>query len=197
MKITTETIKDLRERTGAGVLDCRNALKEAEGDIEKAIEILREQGIAKAVKRADRAAEEGVIMSYIHAGGRVGVLLELNCETDFVAHTDQFTDLAHEIALQIAAMKPEYLNPEDIPEPELVSIKKGFLADIDPGKPEHIREKIIEGKLGKYYEEVCLLHQPYIKDDAKTIQDLITEAIAELGENIVIGRFARFSLGGQ
>ncbi|WP_457621246.1 translation elongation factor Ts [Persephonella sp.] len=189
-------VKTLREMTGAGILECKKALEETGGNLEEAVELLRKRGIAKAAKKAGRETKEGIIHSYIHAGGRVGVLLELNCETDFVARNEVFKELANEIALQIAAMKPQYVSREDIPR-EVIE-KEGEIAReaaIAEGKPEHIAEKIAEGKLEKFFKEVCLLEQPYIKDDKKTIEDLIKEYIAKLGENIKVSRFCRYEIG--
>jgi len=189
-------IKELREATAAGILDCKKALEASGGDLEKAKAYLREKGLAAAVKKADRAAEEGLIEAYVHAGSRVGALIELNCETDFVARTEAFEALAHDLAMQIVATKPLYLTPEDIPldvlekEKDIYRVQAG-----DTGKPEGIIERIVEGKLQKYYQEVCLMKQPFIKDDELTVQDVLTETIAKLGENIVVRRFARFELG--
>lgn len=196
MSVDAKLVKTLREMTGAGMLECKSALEEAKGDLEQAVEILRKKGVAKAAKKAGRETKEGLIHSYIHAGGRIGVLLELNCETDFVARNDLFKELANEIALQIAAMKPQYVKREDIPR-EVVE-KEGEIAReaaIAEGKPAHIAEKIAEGKLEKFYKEVCLYEQPYIKDDKKTIEELIKEYIAKIGENIQVRRFSRFELG--
>ncbi|MCX7739182.1 MAG: translation elongation factor Ts [Hydrogenothermaceae bacterium] len=196
MAVDAKLVKTLREMTGAGMLECKSALEEANGDLETAVEILRKKGVAKAAKKAGRETKEGLIHSYIHTGGRIGVLLELNCETDFVARNDLFKELANEIALQIAAMKPQYVKREDIPR-EVVE-KEGDIAReaaIAEGKPPHIAEKIAEGKLEKFYKEVCLYEQPYIKDDKKTIEDLIKEYIAKIGENIQVRRFVRFELG--
>ncbi|ADU96064.1 translation elongation factor Ts [Thermovibrio ammonificans] len=195
-EITTQMIKELREKTGAGIVDCKKALQEAGGDIEKAVEILRKKGAAKAAKKAERATAEGAVFSYIHAGGKVGVLVELNCETDFVARNETFKELGHEIAMQIAAMAPEFVSREDVPA-ELVEKEKEILKQqaLAEGKPEHIVEKIVEGRLNKFYSEKCLLEQPWIKDDSKTIKDLITDYITKLGENIKVRRFARFEVG--
>ncbi|ACO03822.1 MAG TPA: elongation factor Ts [Persephonella sp.] len=196
MATDAKLVKTLREMTGAGILECKKALEETGGNLEEAVELLRKRGIAKAAKKAGRETKEGIIHSYIHAGGRVGVLLELNCETDFVARNEVFKELANEIALQIAAMKPQYVSREDIPR-EVIE-KEGEIAReaaIAEGKPEHIAEKIAEGKLEKFFKEVCLLEQPYIKDDKKTIEDLIKEYIAKLGENIKVSRFCRYEIG--
>lgn len=196
MAVDAKLVKTLREMTGAGMLECKAALEEANGDLEQAVEILRKKGVAKAAKKAGRETKEGLIHSYIHAGGRIGVLLELNCETDFVARNELFRELANEIALQIAAMKPQYVKREDIPR-EVVE-KEGEIAReaaIAEGKPAHIAEKIAEGKLEKFYKEVCLYEQPYIKDDKKTVEELIKEYIAKIGENIQVRRFCRYELG--
>ena len=195
-EITTQMIKELREKTGAGIVDCKKALVEAGGDIEKAVEILRKKGAAKAAKKAERATAEGAVFSYIHGGGKVGVLVELNCETDFVARNETFKELGHEITMQIAAMSPEYVSKEEVPA-EVIEKEKEVLREqaLAEGKPEHIVEKIVEGRLAKFYSEKCLLEQPWIKDDSKTIKDLITDYITKLGENIKVRRFARFEVG--
>ena len=195
-EITTQMIKELREKTGAGIVDCKKALQEGGGDVEKAVEILRKKGAAKAAKKAERATAEGAVFSYIHAGGKVGALVELNCETDFVARNETFKELGHEIALQVAAMAPEFVSKEDVPA-EVVEKEKEILRQqaLAEGKPEHIVEKIVEGRLSKFYAEKCLLEQPWIKDDSKTIKDLITDYITKLGENIKVKRFARFEVG--
>ena len=195
-EITTQMIKELREKTGAGIVDCKKALQEAGGDIEKAVEILRKKGAAKAAKKAERATAEGIVVSYIHAGGKVGALVELNCETDFVPRTEDFKALGHEIAMQVAAMAPEYVSREEVPV-EIVEKEKEVLKEqaLAEGKPEHIVEKIVEGRLSKFFSEKCLLEQPWIKDDSKTIQDLLTEYITKLGENIKVKRFCRFEVG--
>jgi len=195
-EITTQMIKELREKTGAGIVDCKKALQEANGDMEKAVEILKRKGAAKAAKKAERATAEGIVVSYIHAGGKVGALVELNCETDFVARTDDFKKLGHEIAMQVAAMSPEYVSREDVPS-EVVEKEKAILREqaLSEGKPEHIVEKIVEGRLSKFFSEKCLLEQPWIKDDSKTIKDLLTDYITKLGENIRVKRFCRFEIG--
>ncbi len=196
MKITTEMVKELREETGAGVLDCKNALQETDGDFDKAVEYLRQKGLAAAAKRADRVANEGTIGNYVHAGSRVAALVEVNCETDFVAKTDDFLALAHDLAMQVVAAKPKYLLPEDIPAEVIEAEKETYRAQMeDSGKPEHVIDKIIEGKLQKYYQEACLMQQPFIKDEGLTVQDLVTQVAAKLGENIVVRRFVRFELG--
>jgi elongation factor Ts len=196
MTITAQMVKDLREMTGAGPLDCKNALIEFNGDLEKAADYLRERGLAKAAKKAGRSTNDGIVYAYIHHNNRVGVLLELNCETDFVAKTDRFRSLANDIALQIANLAPQYVKREDIPE-AVVADERDLQRRraLDEGKPENVVEKIIDGRMGKFYEDLVLLEQPFIKDDGLTIGDLVTGAIAELGENITISRFARFAIG--
>jgi elongation factor Ts len=196
MAVDAKLVKTLREMTGAGVLECKKALEETNGNLEEAVELLRKRGIAKAAKKAGRETKEGIIHAYIHAGGRVGVLLELNCETDFVAKNELFKELANELALQIAAMRPQYVSRETVPK-EVIE-KEGEIAReaaLAEGKPEHIAEKIAEGKVEKFLKEVCLLEQPYIKDDKKTVEDLIKEYIAKLGENIQVRRFTRYEIG--
>ena len=196
MKITTAMVKELREETGAGVLDCKNALQETDGDFDKAVEYLRQKGLAAMAKRADRAANEGTIGSYVHAGSRVAALVEVNCETDFVAMTEDFLALAHDLAMQVVAARPKYLLPEDIPVEVIEAEKEKYRAQMaDSGKPEHVMDKIVEGKLQKYYQEVCLMQQPFIKDEGLTVQDVATQVAAKLGENIVVRRFVRFELG--
>lgn len=197
-EITVDMIKELRTRTGAGMMDCKRALEETSGDMEKAIDYLRKKGLAQAAKKASRSAEEGVIEAYIHHNARVGVLLELKCETDFVARTDQFKELAREIAMHIAWANPQYISKEDVPREEVEreeNIEKERARA--EGKPEAVLDKIVEGRLSKFYERVCLLEQPFIKDGSRKVRDIIAEKIAVLGENIVVGRFARFELGGQ
>lgn len=196
MAISTAQIKELRELTGAGILDCRTALQAADGDKEKALDNLRERGLAKAAKRAGRGASEGVIEQYSHGDGRVGVMVELNCETDFVGRSEAFRALAHEIALQIAAVAPLVVEEEDIPV-ELLE-REAAVAEAKAkaeGKPEKIIPRIVDGYLKKFKDEIVLLHQEYVRDDSKTIQDMINEAIASMGENIVVRRFARWELG--
>ena len=194
--IGKEMVKALRERTGAGVLDCKRALEETGGDLEEATRLLRQRGLAIATKKAGRLAEEGLVEAYIHAGGRLGALVEINCETDFVARTEEFQRLAHDLAMQVVASNPHYLRPEDIP-PEVIEEKKRlFLSELEgQNKPEHLWERIVEGKLERYYDQVCLLRQPFIKDEGLTVEEVIIEGIAKLGENIVIRRFARYELG--
>jgi len=196
MAISAQMVKELREKTGAGMMDCKKALQETGGDMEKAIEYLREKGIAKAAKKADRIAAEGVVESYIHAGGRIGVLVEVNCETDFVAKTDDFKALVKDVAMQIAAMNPKYVRREEVPQ-EVLNKEREILKQqaLAEGKPENIVEKMVEGRLSKYFKEICLLEQPYVKDPDKTIDQLVKETIAKLGENINIRRFVRYEMG--
>jgi elongation factor Ts len=196
MAITTAQIKELRETTGAGIMDCRNALEKAGGDIDKAVDLLREKGLATAAKRADREASEGMIELYSHGNGRVGVMVEVNCETDFVARSDEFRNFAHEIALQIAASAPRYLAPEDIPE-DVLEYEREIARNRarEDGRPEKVWDRIVDGRLEKFQDEVCLLRQEYIRDDTVTIEKLLLDQVAALGENIVIRRFARWELG--
>ena len=196
MTISAAQIKELREATGAGMLDCRKALEASAGDMEKAVAFLREKGLATAAKRADRATLNGVVDLYSHGDGRVGVMVELNCETDFVARTKEFRSFAHELALQVAANSPEYVRPEDVP-PAIVDAErqKARALAVQEGKPEKVIERIIDGRLDKFYDERCLLRQVYIRDDAKKVGDLLQEAIASTGENIVVRRFARWAVG--
>jgi len=196
MNITAEQVKELRERTGSGMMECKNALVEAEGDIQKAIEVLRKKGIAKAEKKASRAANEGVIWAYIHPGNKLGVLVEINCETDFVARTEQFQIFAKDIAMHIAASNPSAIRREDV-KADVLAHEKVIYADQAraQGKPEKILDKIVEGKLEKYYAEVCLLEQPFVKDPQITVKDYLTANIAKIGENISIARFVRYQLG--
>lgn len=194
--ITIEMIKELREATGAGVLDCKETLQETGGDLEMAAELLREKGLAAAAKRADREADEGLIGSYIHAGSRVAALVEVNCETDFVAHTDLFQELAHDLAMQVVAAKPRYMSREDVP-PEVIRQEKEDYRARMQDKPEHVLDRIVEGKLNKFYEEVCLLEQPFIKEPGITVNDLVQQRNAQLGENVVVRRFVRFEVGGE
>jgi elongation factor Ts len=192
-----QMVKELREETGAGVLDCKQALEANEGDFEKSVVFLREKGLAAAAKRASREAKDGLIGSYIHAGGKVAGLVEVNCETDFVAQTDEFQTLAHDLAMQVVAANPSYLNRDDVPVEVIEEEKAVYRAQMqDSGKPEHILERIAEGKLEKFYEETCLLDQPFIKDTSMTIAELVQTSNARLGENIVVRRFARLEVGG-
>ena len=195
-EITAALVKELRERTGAGMMDCKKALSATDGDLEKAIDFVREKGLAAAAKKACRVAAEGLVEAYIHGGGRIGVLVEVNCETDFVAKTDAFKELVKDIAMHIAATNPSYLKREEVPTAELEH-EQAVLAEQarNEGKPEKIIEKMVAGRIEKYYKEVCLMEQPFVKDPDKTISDLITESIAKIGENISIRRFTRYQLG--
>ena len=196
MEISAQMVKELRQTTGSGILDCKKALEHSDGDLDKAIQYLREKGLAKAASKAGRATKEGLIEAYVHAGSRVASLVELNCESDFVARTEEFKELAHNLAMQVVASRPQYVTPEDIPEEVLEQEKSIYRAQMaEEDKPPHIIDKIVEGKLNKFYEEVCLVNQPFIKDDDKTVEQLVLEMIAKLGENIVIKRFVRFELG--
>ena len=196
MTINAKIVKELRDKTGAGMMDCKNALKETQGDLEKAVDHLRKTGIAKAEKKGERTAKEGLVFSYIHHGGRLGVLVELNCETDFVAKTDGFSDLAHNLAMQIAATNPLSIKRDDVDE-SLLEREKAIFSDQakESGKPENILDKIVEGRVEKFYAESCLLEQQFIKDPERKVVDLLTEAVATLGENIIINRFTRFAIG--
>jgi elongation factor Ts len=194
--INAKMVKELRDRTGCGMMDCKNTLVETEGDVEKAIELLRKKGLAKAAKRSGRATSEGVVYSYIHAGSKLGVLIEVNCESDFVAKTDGFIEFAKNVAMHIAASNPLGLSKEDIPAELIEKEREVYKAlAVKEGKPENIIDKIVDGKVEKYYKDVCLLSQQYIKDPQKTIADLLTEAVAVIGENIQIRRFTRFQIG--
>lgn len=194
--ITPQMVKELRERTQAGMMDCKRALQETGGDMEKAVDYLREKGLAAAANKAGRLAADGLVEAYIHPGGRVGVLVEVNCETDFVAKTDAFKELVRDIAMHIAAMRPEYVRREDVPA-NVIEHEKRILANAAKaeGKPENVVEKIVTGRIEKYYSQVCLLEQPFVKDGDKTVGQLVQEAIATLGENIAVRRFARFERG--
>ena len=196
MEVTAALVKELRERTGAGMLDCKKMLVEANGDMDKAIDLLREKGLAAAAKKAGRIAAEGLVESYIHMGGKIGVLVEVNCETDFVANTDRFKALCHDIAMHIAAAKPEFLDKADVPTDNLEKEKEVLRAQaLNEGKPEKIVERMVEGRIEKYYKEVCLMEQPFVKDPDKTIRDLISEATVAIGEKISIRRFVRYERG--
>ncbi len=196
MTISAAKVKELRDKTNAGMMDCKEALQAANGDFDKAIEYLRKKGLSAATKRSSRAAKEGTIASYIHMEGRIGILVEVNCETDFVAKTENFRTMARDIAMQIAATNPKYVRPEEIPESVLASEKEIYRSQAaQEGKPEKIMDRIIEGKLKKYYEEVCLLDQKFIKNGDMTVRDLVNGMIANSGENIIVRRFARFQLG--
>lgn len=195
MSISADMIKKLRELTGAGVLDCRKALDSAQGDMDKAVEILREKGLAAAAKKSSREASNGIIGSYVHMGAKMAALVEVNCETDFVARTDQFQGLARDLAMQVVAARPLYVRREDVPAEVVAQEKEKYLDQLeDANKPQSVVERIIEGKLAKFYEETCLLEQSFIKDDSVTVRSLLTDMVARLGENIVVRRFVRFEL---
>ncbi|MDH4179245.1 MAG: translation elongation factor Ts [Armatimonadota bacterium] len=196
MAITAQQVQELRRKTGAGIMDCKKALNECDGDMEKAAVLLRKEGMARADARISRETSEGVVSSYIHAGGKIGVLVELNCETDFVGRTDEFQELAFNLAMHIAAENPSYLRPEEVPG-EVVEREKDVyraLAERE-GKPEQVWDRIVEGRLKKFYSEVCLLEQPYVRDDQMTVGECIKEAMSRLGENITVRRFVRYQLG--
>ena len=196
MEITAAAVKELRDRTGCGMMDCKKALVECDGDAEKAIDFLREKGLAKAAKKADRNAKDGRIFSYIHNTGKVGVMVEIDCEIDFVAKTDEFQQLGHDIAMQIAAANPAYVAPEDVPADVLEREKNIYREQlIAEGKPADRLDKILEGKIRKYYEQTCLLEQEWIRDGDKKINDLVIALIAKMGENMKVRRFSRFSIG--
>jgi elongation factor Ts len=194
-EITAAAVKELRERTGAGFRDCKNALVESDGDVEKAVAALREKGLAAAAKKAGRDARDGLVSSYIHTGGRVGVLIEVNCETDFVARTDEFQKLVRDLAMQVAGLAPLYVDPDSIPAAVVEAKKAELLADeTTQKKPEAIRPQIVEGQLKKWYQQVCLYEQPF-RDEERTVRDLVTEKISTIGENIRVRRFTRYALG--
>jgi len=196
LEITAAMVKELRQATGAGVLNCRKALETSAGDFERAVAYLREKGLAAAAKRAGRQASDGVVEAYVHPGSRIAVLLELNCETDFVARTDDFKTLAHDLALHIAFAAPSYFTREEVPEEVIEHERAVYRARaLEEGKPERIVDRIVEGRLEKFYQQVCLMEQSFVKDDDRTVQDLITDAIAKLGENIVLRRFVRYEVG--
>ena len=196
MKITSQMVKELRDKTSAGMMDCKKALSETDGDMEKAVDLLRKKGLAVAAKRAGRTTSEGVIETYIHAGGKLGVMIELNCETDFVAKTDQFKELARDLAMHIAATNPVAVDREGVPEDILTREKDIYVQQaLESGKPENIVEKIVSGKMEKYLAEICLLEQNYVKDQDLSIQDLLTDCMGKMGENISIKRFSRFQVG--
>ncbi|MCL1976274.1 MAG: translation elongation factor Ts [Firmicutes bacterium] len=195
-EISAQMVKELRERTGAGMMDCKRALSDSNGDMDKAIDLLREKGLAAAAKKAGRVAAEGLVEAYIHGGGRIGVLVEINCETDFVAKTPEYKEFCRDIAMQIAASNPEYIRREEVPEEVLEHERAIARAQaLNEGKPEKIVDKIVDGRVEKYYKEVCLLEQPFIKDTDKTVQNIVTEKIAKIGENITVRRFARYQVG--
>lgn len=194
--ISTEMIKELRGKTGAGIMDCKEALNECDGDIEKAVDFLRKKGMATALKRAGRGTSEGIVQSYIHMGGKIGVLVEINCESDFVAKTDDFMEFSKNIAMHIAATSPAGISPEDVSQ-DIIEREKTIYRDqaIEMGKPEKMIDKIVEGKINKFYKESCLMNQAYVRDPNLTIADLLNDVIAKIGENIKISRFARFQIG--
>ncbi len=194
-EITAAAVKQLRELTGAGFMDCKRALEEADGDLDKAVAALREKGLAAAQKKSGREAREGLVSSYIHPGGRLGVLIEVNCETDFVARTDEFQKLVKDLAMQVAGLAPTYVDADEIPADVLETKKAELLADpATAGKPAEVREKILQGQLAKWYKDVCLLDQPF-RDEERAVRDLVTEKIATIGENIRVRRFTRYALG--
>jgi elongation factor Ts len=198
MAISAERVKELREKTGAGMMDCKRALSEVGGDLERAIDYLRQKGLSDAVKRTGRTASEGVVGAYIHPGGKIGVLVEVNCESDFVARTEEFQMLVKDLAMHVAAANPLYLRREDVPEEVIAREKNIYEAQAkEGGKPEKIVERIVQGKLEKFFEEACLLEQPFIKDPDVSVSQLVSGVIAKLGENIVVRRFQRYQLGGQ
>ena len=195
-QITAEMVKELRQATGSGIMDCKRVLGEADGDMDLAVDLLRKKGLAKAAKRAGRSTSEGVVYSYIHTGAKLGVLVEVNCESDFVAKTEDFQDFAKNIAMHIAASNPAGLNPEDVDQAVVAKEREIFSAQmIEEGKPENMIGKIVDGKIEKFYKDVCLMSQQYVKDPQKTIADLVKETISKIGENIQIKRFARFKIG--
>ena len=196
MAVSVEDVKKLRAQTGAGIMDCKVALHEAQGDFQEAVAVLRKQGIEVAAKRESKAAQEGMAAAYVHAGDQIGVLVEVNCETDFVARTEQFKHFGTNVAMQIAALRPSWVAPEDVPE-EALARERDILTEqaLTEGKPEHIVEKIVEGRLKKFYAQYCLLAQPYIRDDSITVQDLLDELTAQCGEKIVVRRFTRYQVG--
>jgi elongation factor Ts len=196
MTITAEQVKQLRDQTGAGMMECKKALSEASGDVDKAVELLRKAGMAQAEKRSGRAASEGLVDAYIHAGNRVGVLIEVNCETDFVARTAEFATLVRNLAMQVCAAGADFVRREEVPAERVQKEREIYRAQLEgQGKPANILDKIVEGKLAKFYSEVCLLEQPYIKDDKISVGELVKQASSKTGENIVVRRFARFRLG--
>ncbi len=196
MNITSQMVKDLRDKTGAGMMDCKKALAENDGDMEKAIDFLRQKGLAVAAKRAGRATSEGVVEAYIHAGGKLGVMVELNCETDFVAKTDDFREFARDVAMHVAAANPVSLSRDDVPA-EIVERERQIYVQqaLDSGKPENIVEKMVAGKVDRFLSEICLLEQQFVKNPEKSIQDMLTELIGKMGENVSIRRFVRFQVG--
>jgi elongation factor Ts len=198
MAITAGMVKELREKTGAGMMDCKKALSETDGDLEKAIDYLRQKGLSDAAKRTGRTASEGVIGSYIHPGGKIGVLVEINCESDFVARTGEFQALVKDLAMHVAASNPLYLRREDVPEEVMAREKNIYEAQAkEGGKPERIVERIVQGKLEKFFQEVCLLEQPFVKEPDMSVSQLVSSVAAKLGENVAVRRFQRYQLGGQ
>ncbi len=196
VKLDARSVQELREKTGAGMMDCKKALVDAQGDFEKAIEYLRKKGIDTAKKKATRDTKEGTIACYVHMGGKIAVLVEVNCETDFVAKNDQFQTFTRDLAMQVAAAHPKFVSRDQVPA-AFIEKEKAIFAEQIKGKPANVVEKIVEGKANKVYEEICLLEQPFIKDPAKRIQDYLTETIAKIGENIAIKRFVRYEVGGE
>ena len=196
MRISAQLVKELRDRTGAGMMDCKKALQQTDGDVEQAIDLLRSKGAAKAAKRADKAANEGVVASYVHHGGRIGVLVELNCETDFVANTDDFLSLARDLAMHVAAAAPMAVDASGL-DPAVVERERAIYLEqvAQEGKPEHVRQRIVEGKIAKFYKERVLLDQAYVRDPDRTVRELVTGVSAKTGEKIQVGRFARFQIG--
>ncbi len=195
-EIKATMVKELREKTGAPFIDCKNALVETDGDFEKASEVLRIKGVAKASKKTTRKTDQGIISSYVHAGGKIGVMLEVNCETDFVARNDEFQNLCREVAMQIAANNPTYVRKEEVSEEEVENERRILKAEaMESGKPENIAEKMVAGRINKFFEEICLLEQPYIRDPKMKVIDLVNNLIAKIGENIVVKRFVRYQLG--
>ncbi len=198
MEITAAMVKDLREKTNVGMMDCKKALQETGGDMEKAIDLLRQRGLAKAMKRAEKEASEGMVHSYIHSGGRIGVLIEVNCETDFAAKSEDFIEFVKNIAMHIAATGPLGISPEDVPAEVVERERAIYMAQAkESGKPDNILEKMVDGKMRKFYEDSVLLQQKYVKDPDKTVQDYLNELVAKIGEKIIVRRFARFQLGAE
>jgi len=196
LKIGASLVKQLRELTSAPMMECKRALEEVEGDLQRAAELLRVRGLARAAKKAGREAREGLVAAYVHPGGRVGVLLEVNCETDFVARTEEFARLVKDLTLQIAAMAPQYVDAQEIPSQELERLREAYRQEaLRQGKPEHVAQRFAQGKLERHLSETCLLHQPFVRDETRTVGELVQEAIAKLGENIVVRRFVRYQLG--
>ena len=196
MEVSAAAVKDLREKTGAGMMDCKKALAESGGDLDKAVDYLRQKGLAAASKKASRTASDGAIGAYVHPGGKIGVLVELNCETDFVARTAEFQNLLKDIAMQIAAANPRYIRPEEVPTGDLEKEREIYRRQaLESGKPEKVVDKIVDGKIDRFYSEVCLLEQSFIKNPDRKVSDILTEAVARLGENIQVKRFSRYQLG--